>query len=163
MSRAFVRESDHDGDEQLPDKAVSPHPNLVTPEGLRLIEEQIRLLAAARRQARAADDPAGLARTARELRYFTQRRASARVVEPSPSPSPSPSPAPVAVRFGVRVTLRFADGTLQAFRIVGEDQADPAAGLLSWVSPLATAAIGAEIGDVLEILGREAQVLAVEG
>ena len=155
MSRAFVRESDHDGDEQLPDKAVSPHPNLVTPEGLRLIEEQIRLLAAARRQARAADDPAGLARTARELRYFTQRRASARVVEPSP--------APVAVRFGVRVTLRFADGTLQAFRIVGEDQADPAAGLLSWVSPLATAAIGAEIGDVLEILGREAQVLAVEG
>ncbi len=153
MSRAFVRESDQDPDELLPDRAISPHPNLVTPDGLRQIEEQVRALEAARQQARTAGDQAAVARAARELRYWTSRRGNARVIEIPP--------APTAVRFGVRFTLRYSDATEQTFRIVGEDQADPAAGLLSWVSPLAKAAIGAEPGDALQVLGREAEVLAV--
>jgi len=154
VSRAFVRESDQDPDALLPDRPVSAHPNLVTAEGLRQIELQIKSLEGARQEARAAADQSALARTARELRYWTQRLKSARLVEPPQTPA--------AVRFGVRVTLRFGDGAQQAFRIVGEDQADPAAGLLSYVSPLAAAAIGAEVGDVLKVLGREAEVLRIE-
>src|SRR5579864_7142538 len=46
------------------------------------------------------------------------RRASARLIEPS---------APDRVRFGVRVTLRLASGADQAFRLVGEDEADAGA------------------------------------
>ena len=42
MSRAFVKEPD--GDESigdLPDRPVSPHPNYVTPSGLRLLKDAL--------------------------------------------------------------------------------------------------------------------------
>jgi transcription elongation GreA/GreB family factor len=54
------------------------------------------------------------------------------------------------------------DGGEQAFRIVGEDQANPPEGFLSWVSPLAKAAMGAVPGDMLSILNRQAEVLRIE-
>jgi hypothetical protein len=40
VSRAFVKESDGRA-ETLPDRPVSPHPNLVTPEGLALIDTTV--------------------------------------------------------------------------------------------------------------------------
>ncbi|HEY8014642.1 MAG TPA: GreA/GreB family elongation factor, partial [Dongiaceae bacterium] len=39
------------------------------------------------------------------------------------------------------------DGTERRFAIVGEDEADPAVGKISWVSPLARALTGAAVGD----------------
>ena len=53
MSRAFVKEGD--GAVTLPERAVSPHPNLVTEAGLAQIEAQVRALEAARSAARAVD------------------------------------------------------------------------------------------------------------
>jgi len=154
MSRAFVRESDQDPDELLPDRAISPHTNFVTPDGLQQIEARVRELEAARQAARAQQNAPAVARHARDLRYWTQRQASAKVVEPLQNPQ--------AVRFGVRVTLHFDDGTEQTFRIVGEDEANPPQALLSWTSPLAKAAFGAVPGDVLNVLDREAEVLRIE-
>jgi len=154
MSRAFVRESDQDPDELLPDRPISPKPNFVTAAGLRQIESQVERLEAARQAARAIEDAAAVARHARDLRYWRQRLQSARLVEAPKDPR--------AVRFGVRVALRFDDGAEQSFRIVGEDEADPSQALLSWTSPLASAAMGAVPGDVLKVLGREAEVLRVE-
>ena len=154
MSRAFVKDADQDPDELLPDRAVSVHPNFVTADGLQQIEAEVRRFEAERQAARSAEDAGAVARAARELRYWTQRLASARVIEPARQPS--------IVRFGVRLTLQFDDGARQSFRIVGEDQADPAHGLLSYVSPLAKAAMGAAVGDRIQILGREAQVLRIE-
>jgi hypothetical protein len=43
MSRAFVKESDQDS-EVLPERAISPHPNLVTRRGLALLEARVRAL-----------------------------------------------------------------------------------------------------------------------
>jgi transcription elongation GreA/GreB family factor len=153
MSRAFVRESDQDA-EPLPERVVSPHPNLVTSAGLKQIEEQIRELEGARRAARQQEDTAALARIERDLRYWTQRRVSARVVEPLAMPD--------TVRFGVRVTLESSDGSRREFRVVGEDEAEPPQGRISWVSPLAAALIGKKLGDVVTFQGQDAEIVRLE-
>jgi transcription elongation GreA/GreB family factor len=153
MSRAFVKESDEDLS-ALPERVISPHPNFVTPAGHAQIESQVQALEQERSAARTAGDRARLATIERDLRYWTQRRASARVVEPVASPR--------AVRFGVRVQLRFDDGSERSFRLVGEDEADPAGGMISWVSPIGESLTGCEEGDEVHVLGRRAEIVALE-
>ena len=91
MSRAFVRESD-EAAESLPERVVSSHPNFVTTTGLRQIEEQVANLETARQTARGAADKALLARIERDLRYWTQRLATARVIEFAPASANAASP-----------------------------------------------------------------------
>src|SRR5688572_31484597 len=98
MSRAFVKESDDDLPAP-PERVISPHPNFVTPSGLKQIESLVQSLEEQRGVARGAGDRAQLATIERDLRYWTQRRASARLIEPIASPD--------TVRFGVQVRLRF--------------------------------------------------------
>jgi transcription elongation GreA/GreB family factor len=90
----------------------------------------------------------------RELRYWKQRRSSARIIAP-------PS-APEIVRFGVSVRLQFDDGVGRGFRLVGEDEADPASGLLSWTSPVGTTLIGRRLGDTIEVFGRQAKIVGLQ-
>jgi transcription elongation GreA/GreB family factor len=124
MSRAFVKEADGlAAFEELPERLISDHPNFVTEEGLRQIEGEVARLSRAYADAQASGDRAALNVAARDLRYWTQRRATAEVVA-------APADAE-EVRFGARVTLERADGRRQTFRIVGEDEADPAKGTLS--------------------------------
>jgi len=153
MSRAFVKEND-DAGEALPELSVSPHPNFVTPEGLRLIEAKVAELEAEQRSAREGADKALLARIARDLRYWTQRRSSARVVEPAER-------VPDVVRFGVTVLVRFEDGAERAFKLVGEDEADPANGLVSWVAPIAKALVGKSVGHEIAVAGRSAEIVSL--
>jgi transcription elongation GreA/GreB family factor len=152
MSRAFVRESDADPG-QLPDRPISPHPNFVTRRGLTAIETRVRGLEAERQAARERDDAALRAGIERELRYWSARRASARVVEPT---------AADRVRFGMRVTLRLPTGTAQAFRLVGEDEADASHGLISWTAPLAQSLLGREAGESVRFQGVEAEIVSIE-
>ncbi|MCE3250644.1 MAG: GreA/GreB family elongation factor [Geminicoccaceae bacterium] len=148
MSRAFVRENDATaGVVPLPDRPVSPHRNLVTRRGLRLIETRI-----AEFQNELAD--AAVAAEAREQRYWTARRASAEVSEPEAGAD--------AVVFGAAVTVRRDDGTVLTFRIVGEDEADPAAGRIAWTAPVARALLGAEPGETRELPTGEIEILAIE-
>jgi transcription elongation GreA/GreB family factor len=153
MSRAFVRESDQDSG-PLPELPVSPHPNFVTPRGLAAIETRVRELEAQRQDARAADDAALRARIERDLRYWGARRASARVVAAATSTG--------RVRFGMRVTLRLSSGATRSFRLVGEDEADAAQGLLSWQAPLAQSLLGREAGEVVPYQGGEAEIATIE-
>ena len=153
MSRAFTRESDDDPG-VVPERAVSAHPNLVTAAGLAALEAQVRSLEGERSAARSAGDAAQRARIERDLRYFAQRLASARVVPPAAAPD--------RVRFGVQVTVRREGGGEQSFRLVGEDEADAARGLLSWVSPLAQALLGHEPGDVVRFQSGELEILGLE-
>src|SRR5258708_12579347 len=81
MSRAFVKELE-DAAEELPERPISPHPNLVTAEGLAHIEAEVTRLQQEHAAARAASDRTALARTARDLRYWTARRATAQLVPP---------------------------------------------------------------------------------
>ena len=152
MSRAFVRESDGDPG-ALPERAVSTHPNFVTPRGLAAIEARVRELEEERQAARDSGDTAARARVERDLRYWSARRASARLV--------GPAPAADRVRFGMRVTLQLG-GSTQTFQLVGEDEADAAHGLLSWVAPLAQSLLGKAAGDSVPFQGGEALIVSIE-
>ena len=153
MNRAFVKESDQDT-EALPERPISPHPNLVTARGLALLEARVRELEAERSAARAASDAAVLARIGRDLRYFQARRDSAKVVTPAAHPE--------QVRFGVRAVLRLPGGAARAFQLVGEDEADPKAGTISFVSPLAKALMGKGIGEQLPFGAQTAEIIALQ-
>jgi transcription elongation GreA/GreB family factor len=152
MSRAFVKESDTDAVE-LPDRPVSRHANLVTPAGLAAIEREVARYHAAHATAVGAADQAAIAAAARELRYWSARRASAELVEPPADNS--------RVQFGSTVTVQRQDGRTQTFRIVGEDEAAPALGTLSHVAPLARALFGKAVGERVEIAGGEVEILAI--
>ncbi len=154
MSRAFVKEEEGgEAFEDLPDRPISPHPNFVTPEGLALIEAELTRLHEEHAAAQAAEDKIALAKTSRDLRYWTARRASAQLIPPPSDCS--------QVRFGCTVTLGRDDGRRQTFRIVGEDEAEPAKGTLSHVSPLARALMGRKVGDVVPAGRDEAEILAI--
>ena len=154
MSRAFVREQDTDYLEGLPDRPISEHPNDVTETGLAQIERALASAGEAYANAQATADRAALAAASRDLRYWTVRRATARVV---PAPSDSSE-----VRFGASVTILRDDGRKQAFRIVGEDEADPAQGSISHVSPLARAMFGKRVGDFAAAGAGEAEIIRIQ-
>ncbi len=132
MSRAFVKDADDRADE-LPDRPISPHRNFVTEAGLAAIEAALARFEAAHAAAAAKGKTEAGTAALREVRYWSARRATAEVVRP-------PVDTNQAV-FGVTVTLRRDDGREQAFRIVGEDEADPSRGTVSYVSPFARAVL----------------------
>ena len=158
MAVAFTREEDYEAQAaDLPDRPISPHPNLVTASGLAAIEaalaEARAAYAAAQAEGGVAADRTAMARATRDLRYWSARRATAQLTEPQPEPD--------RVQFGRTLEIEREDGRRQAFRIVGEDEADPAQGRISYVSPLARALLGKQVGDVAEVSGAEVEVMAV--
>jgi transcription elongation GreA/GreB family factor len=153
MSRAFVKEDDASV-EELPDRLISEHPNLVTEEGLALIEAEVARLTEAHAAAQVAEDRQQVAATARDLRYWTARQRSAEVVIPPPDPA--------HVHFGSTVTVARDDERRQTFRIVGEDEADPGKGTIPYVSPLARALSGKSVGDVVRVGNGEVEVLDIK-
>lgn len=147
MSRAFVREGDGESDPgELPDLPISEHPNYVTPRGMMLLRARLN---DATKRARALDaavaaDAAGArlerAHVRREMRWLQARILGAITIAPERQPADR-------VAFGARVEVAGDDGREYRYRIVGEDEADPERGLISWVSPLARALHGARVGE----------------
>lgn len=160
MSRAFVKEMDGmDVPEDFPERPVSERPNFVTARGLQLIEAQVRELEQERDQAKQADDKLALARIDRDLRYWQQRKASARLAQPELA---QPETPPVKVRFGMRVTLHEDGGNERRFVLVGEDEADPATGRISWASPVGQLLLGNEVGDEIQLQGKRAEIVRID-
>jgi transcription elongation GreA/GreB family factor len=158
MAVAFTREEDYEARAaDLPDRPISPHPNLVTASGLAAIERELasarEAYAAAQAEGGISADRTAMARATRDLRYWSSRRASAQLMKPA-------GPAE-AVQFGRTVEIEREDGRRQAFRIVGEDEADPAQGRISYVSPLARALLGKAVDEVVELNGGEVEVIGV--
>ena len=158
MSVAFTREEDLEATAaDLPDRPISPHPNLVTPAGLAAIEDALASARAAYASAQASGsieaDRTAMARATRDLRYWSARRASAQLVE---------TQADGRVRFGGSVTIERDDGRTQTWRIVGEDEADPANGSVSHVSPLTRALIAKGVGDEAMVAGQSVEIIAVD-
>ena len=158
MSVAFTREEDLEATAaDLADRPISPHPNLVTSEGLAAIEAELAsaraAYTAAQVQGSIESDRTAMARATRDLRYWSARRASAQLIAPTEDDG--------AVRFGGSVSIEREDGRAQTWRIVGEDEADPAAGSVSHVSPLARAVMGKRVGDEVTVAGQSAEIVAV--
>jgi transcription elongation factor GreB len=145
MSRAFVNEDDLAENVTLPERQVSAYPNYVTPRGLVMLEQCVSALVGERSTLRKDTDSAArerLAEVERDLRYYTARVESARLV-------PMAVQAPEKIAFGCRVTVATPDGDEIAYTLVGEDEADAERGLVSWVSPLGKALLGAQEGNVV--------------
>lgn len=136
MSVAFRRDSDEEHLEPRFELPIPPGPNLVTARGSRMIAHRIAELEA---RLHVATDEAAIAALKRDLRYFHTRRISAQV---------APTPSGDAVEFGVQVNI-LLKGIPKTFQIVGDDEAEPEAGLISFNAPLSRAMLGAETGEVL--------------
>lgn len=152
MSRAFTREEDSENAiAGVGERPISTHRNLVTERGLAQIEENLAdlrdILAKAERKA----DRERIAVVSRDLRYWTARRESAELSVPEPGSD--------VVRFGMGVTLEGDDGKKVHWKIVGEDEADPAKGSISHVSPMAVALFGKKVGDVAAVNGKEWEIV----
>ena len=65
------------------------------------------------------------------------------------------------MQFGVTVTIRRQDGREQTFKLVGEDEGDPAHGSLPYVAPLAHALMGKSVGDVVTLPGGDAEIVRI--
>jgi transcription elongation GreA/GreB family factor len=151
MSKAFTREEDAEVGPALPERPIPRQPNLVTSEGLAQIDAIVAGLSerhAAARDAGHADAGA----IARDLRYWSARQSTAQLTQPKPGPQ---------AQFGSRVRLKRKNGSTRTFRIVGTDEADPAKGTLSYVSPLAQALMGKETGDTITIGGNDEEIVDV--
>jgi transcription elongation GreA/GreB family factor len=154
MSRAFVKEPEGDVAEALPERPISSFHNYVTARGLRQIEAAIAELQTALARASDHQDPLSLGRITRDLNYWKARRATAELVMPPPDAG--------TVRFGSTVTLKMPAGHRQSFCLVGEDEADPRHGLVSYVAPLARELIGKEVGEMVSTPGGDAEIIAIE-
>lgn len=146
MSRAFVKESDDDfSASELPERPVPAHANYVTPHGLEQLRSRSRELAEQHERLKgvAAEDSEAkrkLREVERDQRYFNAQLERAELVDAAGHPRDE-------VRFGATVKVEDAAGAVQVFRIVGDDEADVAAGKISWGSPLAHSLLGAKVGD----------------
>lgn len=148
MSRAFVKDSDDDlAAGELPERPLPVHANYVTQHGLDQLHARLRDLQEQheRLAPQAADDSEAkqkLRVVERDLRYFNAQLERAAVVDLKGQPRDE-------VHFGAAVAIRDAQGKQHEFTIVGDDEADVGAGKISWASPLASAMIGARVGDTV--------------
>src|SRR6202035_3061110 len=123
LSVAFTKEDSAEtaSETLLPDRPISPHPNLVTEAGLKTLELQLRQAREAHETAQKIEDVNERRRQAatplRDVRYFAARVRTAQVITNPTSTD--------TVAFGSTVTFRRDDGRVQKYRIVGEDEADP--------------------------------------
>ncbi len=153
MSSAFTRENDDsESIEDIGERPVSPHRNLVTPEGLAQIEAELEAARVAFAKAEHDRNRRAIAMAARDLNYWSARRANAELVQPIADKA--------EVRFGHTVTVKTKHGK-ESFKIVGEDEADPAKGLIPHVAPLAKALLGKEVGDKVEVKHEKAQIVSI--
>jgi transcription elongation GreA/GreB family factor len=159
LSVAFTKEDSAEtaSETLLPDRPVSPHPNLVTEAGLEALQRQLDQAREAYATAQKIEDVNERRRQAaiplRDVRYFAERVRTAQVM-------PDPASADT-VAFGSTVTFRRDDGRVQTYHIVGEDEADPKAGSISFVSPVARLLLGKAVGDVVELSGQELEIVAI--
>ncbi|MBR0994472.1 transcription elongation factor GreA [Bradyrhizobium japonicum] len=159
MSVAFTKEESAEtaSETLLPDRPISPHPNLVTEAGLQALQAQLQQAREAYEAAQTIEDANEKRRQSavplRDARYLAERLRTAQLV-------PNPASNDI-VAFGSTVTFSRADGRVQTYRIVGEDEADPKAGTISFVAPVARSLMGKAVGDVVGAGAQEIEILSI--
>jgi len=160
LSVAFTKEESAEtaAETLLPDRPISPHPNLVTEMGLKALESQLQQARAAYEAAQQIEDVNERRRQSaaplRDVRYFAERVRTAQLMPPPASTD--------VVAFGNAVRFHRSDGRVQTYRIVGEDEADPKAGSMSYASPVARALIGKSVGDEAKVNNQTIEILQIK-
>lgn len=124
MSRAFVKEHE-DAVEKGIILPTSQHPYYVTPAGLERLRARL--------------DAAREAGSEREIAEIEEKLSRAAAIDPAKQPQD-------VVRFGATVEVEAPGGKRSTYTIVGEDEAHPLEGTISWLSPLARALEEARVG-----------------
>lgn len=159
MSVAFTKEDSAEtaSETVLPDRPISTHPNLVTAEGLAALKRLLHDAQAAYEAAQAVEDVNERRRASavpmRDTRYLVERLRTAQVVPPAASNE--------TVTFGHTVTFRRHDGRVETYRIVGEDEADPKTGSISFVAPIARLLLNRRVGDVAGTGPQEIEIVSI--
>ena len=159
MSVAFTKEDSAEtaAETMLPDRPISAAANLVTEAGLAALQAQFDAARLAHDAASAIDDVNERRRQAagplRDLRYFAERLRTAQLLA-------HPATADI-VAFGHAVTYRRDGGKQATYRLVGEDEADPTVGSMSYLAPVAQRLMGKSVGDVVEFGDAELEILAI--
>ncbi|NYT59347.1 transcription elongation factor GreB [Alcaligenaceae bacterium] len=166
MNKAFVKESDHDDDDDL-EPAAAPLPpgtkNYITTEGYKRLRAELAHLMNEERpevvqvvswaasngdRSENGDYLYGKKRLReidRRMRFLTKRLEMAEVVDPATQPNKD------QVFFGA--TVEYSDKAGASFKvtIVGVDEAEPLQGKISWISPVARALLKAREGDTVTL------------
>jgi transcription elongation factor GreB len=141
MSKAFTRESDESGDDEIPPTRPSLPPgttNYITPQGAERLTQRLDSLLEKRRQS--SDTPnSDLRKLDVAIRALQQTLSSVVVAQPPSNPE--------KVVFGTTVRIRHQNGEEETYRIVGVEEADPENGSISWLSPLARSLLSRKVGD----------------
>jgi len=179
MNKAFVKEPDGEEDDDDP-VGVPALPagtkNYMTPAGHRALREEFEKLVKLERpqlvqvvswaasngdRSENGDYIYGkkkLREIDKRLRYLTKRLDNAEVVDPAHQANLE------QVFFGATVTVSDVDAEVR-YQIVGIDEADPATGRISWISPLARALMKAREGDVVKFMSpagvREIEIIEI--
>ena len=159
MSVAFTKEESAEtaAEAFLPDRPIPPGLNLVTEAGLAALAAQLEAATAAFELAAAIEDINERRRQSavpqRDIRYLAERLRTAQLVPPPADTE--------TVAFGSVVTFERADGRIETYRIVGEDEADPKAGTISHASPIARALLGKSVGDVATLGPQDLEIIAI--
>ncbi len=146
MSRAFVKEPDGDQAEtDLPVRPQSKHPNYITMKGLEKQKEHLHELileCSALKKSNTLADKNKIKLLNADITYLKQRVESAIPIKVEEQGRGD-------IRFGATITLVDENNKQYKFTIVGQDEVDTENGLISWVSPLASALIGKQVGDTI--------------
>jgi len=159
VSVAFTKEESAEtaSETLLPARPISSSPNLVTEAGLKALELQLQCAREAYDAVQKTEDVNERRRLSavplRDVRYYSERVRTAQIV-------PDPVSADI-VAFGSTVTFSRADRRVQSFRIVGEDEADPKVGTVSFTSPIAKSLLGRAVGDVVGSGVQELEIVAI--
>jgi transcription elongation factor GreB len=164
MSKAFTRETDDEDDDLQEPEAPPPNvKNYMTPRGFALLQEELRQLLRVERpkvvevvawaagngdRSENGDYIYGKKRLReidRRVRYLSKRLESAEVVDPARQQKLT------QVFFGATVTYAREDDSEHTVTLVGPDEANPAEGRISWLSPVARTLMKAREGDTVEL------------
>ncbi len=164
MSKAFVRESDEDSDDDVGNAPPSaPVKNYITPRGHEALQNELRELVRVERpkivetvtwaasngdRSENGDYLYGKKRLReidRRIRHLNKRIEMAVVVDPRQQKNRE------QVFFGARVTYANAAGVERTVRIVGIDEADMERDQVSWIAPISKALLKARIGDEVDL------------
>jgi len=178
MSKAFLPGDGQDSDEEELEGPKIPvgEKNYMTPQGFARLQAELRDLIHVKRpeltavvawaagngdRSENADYIYGKRRLReidRRIRFLTKRLELAEVIDPSKIES-------TQVFFGATVSVEDEEGARKTYSIVGVDEAEPAKGKISWISPLTAALLRGKVGDMVTLRTpkgpRELEIVAI--
>ena len=149
MSKAFTKESDGPGDDDLPLLRPQLPPgvtNLITAAGAYRLRQELGELTERKRQLVNASAEVSESSQADQRKFQARIRQLQQILQSVVVTEPAATERG-RVGFGASVLVRHSNKEEIRYRIVGVDESDPARDEISWLSPLARQLMGHRAGD----------------